>query len=129
MRTDILIYKTARDIQKKYSYCFKELGLPDLTFTQYIVLRELWDSEEGILSEKELGKLLSLDSGTLTPVLKGLEKNGLVARSRSKNDERVVNVSLTDQGRAMRFSTPFATEGEDRETERILSALLEAKRK
>ena len=113
MRTDILIYKTARDIQKKYNAYFREAGLPGMTFTQYIVLRELWNAPEGTLSEKEIGQALILDSGTLTPVLKSLEKSGLISRSRSKTDERVVNAALSEKGREISFRLPFRTEEEN----------------
>ena len=101
MYTDLLLYQAAHRIQKNYHAYFRTIGLPDLTFTQYITLRELW-ATTGTLSEKELCKQLGLDSGTLTPVLKKLEKDGLVTRTRSKSDERVVEITLTDEGRALR---------------------------
>ena len=98
MYSDLLIYQTGRKIQKNYQSYFRTIGLPSLTFTQYIVLRELWNSPTNSLSEKELCKLLGLDSGTLTPVLKKLDADGLVRRSRSETDERVVIISLTENG-------------------------------
>ena len=102
MYSDLLIYQTGRKIQKNYQSYFRTLGLPSLTFTQYIVLRELWNSPTNSLSEKELCKLLGLDSGTLTPVLKKLDADGLVRRSRSETDERVVIISLTENGSELR---------------------------
>jgi len=102
MYSDLLIYQTARKIQKNYRSYFRTIGLPSLTFTQYIVLRELWNSSTNSLSEKELCKLLGLDSGTLTPVLKKLDADGLVSRSRSDTDERVVISSLTENGSELR---------------------------
>ena len=102
MYSDLLIYQTARKIQKNYRSYFRTIGLPSLTFTQYIVLRELWNSPTNSLSEKELCKLLGLDSGTLTPVLKKLDADGLVSRSRSETDERVVIISLTENGSELR---------------------------
>ena len=102
MYSDLLIYQTARKIQKNYQSYFRTIGLPSLTFTQYIVLRELWNSPTNSLSEKELCKLLGLDSGTLTPVLKKLDADGLVRRSRSETDERVVIISLTENGSELR---------------------------
>ena len=101
MYTDLLLYQAARLVQKNYHAYFRTIGLPDLTFTQYITLRELWTTT-GTLSEKELCKRLGLDSGTLTPVLKKLDTTGLVSRSRSQKDERIVEISLTDSGRALR---------------------------
>ena len=102
MYSDLLLYQAARHIQKNYQSYFRTIGLPSLTFTQYIFLRELWNAPTGSLSEKELCKLLSLDSGTLTPVLKKLSNDGLITRSRSKSDERIVEISLTEEGRAVR---------------------------
>jgi len=101
MYTDLLLYQAARLVQKSYQSYFRTIGLPSLTFTQYITLRELWTTT-GTLSEKELCKRLGLDSGTLTPVLKKLDTTGLVSRSRSQKDERIVEISLTDSGRALR---------------------------
>ena len=101
MYTDLLLYQAARRIQTNYHAYFRTIGLPSLTFTQYITLRELW-ATTGTLSEKELCKRLGLDSGTLTPVLKKLDTTGLVSRSRSQKDERIVEISLTDEGRALR---------------------------
>ena len=101
MYSDLLLYQAARRIQTNYHAYFRTIGLPSLTFTQYITLRELW-ATTGTLSEKELCKRLGLDSGTLTPVLKKLDTTGLVSRSRSQKDERIVEISLTDSGRALR---------------------------
>jgi len=71
-----------------------------LTYTQYITMLVLW--EQGMVSAGELGHRLLLDSGTLTPVLKYLESRGLVKRYRSAEDERVLNVELTEEGQALR---------------------------
>jgi len=102
MYSDLLLYQAARRIQTNYHAYFRTIGLSDLTFTQYITLRELWNTPTNCLSEKELCKLLGLDSGTLTPVLKKLEATGLVTRVRRKDDERVVEITLTEEGRAVR---------------------------
>ena len=74
-----------------------ELGL---TYTQYIVMLVIW--EMGTVSVRDLGRQLFLDSGTLTPVLKTLEKNGLITRCRSTLDERVLLVSATSAGSALK---------------------------
>ncbi len=75
----------------------EELGL---TYTQYIVMMAFW--EYSGMTEKELGSIVRLDSGTLTPLLKRLEKLGLVTRSRQEQDERNLFVSLTEAGEALK---------------------------
>ena len=91
------LYACSREIVRQYTPYLEPLGL---TYTQYITLMALW--EHGILSVKDMGKLLHLDSGTLTPVLKKLEEKGLVNRRRSREDERSLIVSLTEKGEALR---------------------------
>jgi DNA-binding MarR family transcriptional regulator len=91
------LYACAREVIKKYTPLLKDL---DLTYTQYIAMLVLW--EKSSISVKELGKLLYLDSGTLTPVLKSLEAKGLVRRSRSTEDERVLIIQLTDSGESLK---------------------------
>ena len=87
------LYACAKEIIRIYRKPLEEIGL---TYTQYIVMMVLW--EFGDMSEKELGGKLYLDSGTLTPVLKKLEKSGFVKRQRAEKDERSLNISLTDNG-------------------------------
>ncbi|MFI7006722.1 MarR family winged helix-turn-helix transcriptional regulator [Streptomyces sp. NPDC050145] len=72
----------------------------DLTYPQYLVMLVLW--EDGEMPVKRLGERLRLDSGTLSPLLKRLEANGLVRRERSTEDERSVIVALTEEGGALR---------------------------
>lgn len=72
----------------------------NLTYTQYIVMLVLW--EEGNISIKELGEKLFLDSGTISPVVKKLIRQGLLEKYRFKEDERIVMVKLTDAGREMK---------------------------
>ena len=91
------LYAAARAVIRRYTPYLGEL---DLTYTQYIALMVLW--EEKRCSVKELGKKLYLDSGTLTPLLKSMEKKGLILRSRSAEDERSVIVELTETGWALR---------------------------
>lgn len=91
------LYAASREVIKLYRPYLDAL---DLTYTQYIAMMVFW--EEGKLSVKELGKKLYLDSGTLTPVLKSLEAKGYVVRSRSKADERVLEVEITKQGEALK---------------------------
>jgi DNA-binding MarR family transcriptional regulator len=71
-----------------------------LTYPQYLVMLVLW--EQDAILVKDIGARLFLDSGTLTPLLKRLESNGLVSRNRNPLDERQVRVALTAQGRALR---------------------------
>lgn len=76
----------------------------DLTYLQYLCMLVLWESDETAQprpSVKELGERLYLDSGTLTPLLKRLGGKGLVTRSRSDVDGRVVLIGLTDAGKAL----------------------------
>ncbi|MFG3244972.1 MarR family winged helix-turn-helix transcriptional regulator [Streptomyces sp. NPDC048187] len=80
-----------------YRVVLKDLGL---TYPQYLVMLVLW--EHGELPVKKLGEHLRLDSGTLSPLLKRLEANGLVRRERSVRDERSVEVRLTGEGVALR---------------------------
>ena len=91
------LYLCAKEVTRKYTPILEEL---DLTYTQYLVMLVLW--EKAPVSEKEMGVRLHLDSGTLTPVLKSLEAKGYIVRTRSKEDERVVCVLLTDEGAALK---------------------------
>lgn len=91
------LYAAARQVVSLYTPHLKELGL---TYTQYIVFLVLWE-KDGI-PVGELGKKLYLDNGTLTPLLKKLESAGYLSRSRDKADERVVIVTLTEEGRALK---------------------------
>lgn len=91
------LYAAARQVVSLYTPHLKELGL---TYTQYIVFLVLWE-KDGI-PVGELGRRLYLDNGTLTPLLKKLESAGYLTRSRDKIDERVVIVTLTDVGRALK---------------------------
>lgn len=87
------LYACARKIVNAYTPYLKPLGL---TYTQYIVFMVLWDKEK--VTVGELGKTLSLDAGTLTPLLKKLEKEGYITRERSKEDERVTELVITKKG-------------------------------
>lgn len=91
------LYAAARRVTSVYTPILKPLGL---TYTQYIVFLVLW--EEDHLPVSEIGERLLLDSGTLTPLLKKMEAQGYLTRTRSKEDERSVLVDLTDKGRALK---------------------------
>jgi MarR family transcriptional regulator, organic hydroperoxide resistance regulator len=81
---------------RAYAPALDPLGV---TYPQYIVLLALWE-RDGV-AVNELGERLSLDSGTLSPLLRRMERDGLVTRARSPHDERQVNVSLAARGKAL----------------------------
>ncbi|QKU19996.1 MarR family winged helix-turn-helix transcriptional regulator [Acinetobacter lwoffii] len=88
------IYAASNLIVKAYRPFLTPLGL---TYPQYLVMLVLWEKE--CVSVGDLGQILHLDSGTLTPLLKRMETSGLINRSRDPNDERRVFISLKDKGR------------------------------
>ncbi len=91
------LYACAKEVVRRYTPLLDALGL---TYTQYIAMMVLWESQQ--VTVKELGERLYLDSGTLTPLLKKMERQGLVSRARSAVDERSVIITLTEQGAALR---------------------------
>lgn len=91
------IYACAREVVKRYKPLLDEIHL---TYTQYIVMMVLWEYKR--VGVKDLGKHLFLDSGTLTPLLKRLETKGLVQRERSREDERAVNIIITEAGEKLK---------------------------
>ncbi|MFX3617137.1 MAG: MarR family winged helix-turn-helix transcriptional regulator [Sporolactobacillus sp.] len=91
------LYACSRAISRMYRPLLNKLGI---TYPQYLVLLVLWEQKEQ--NVKELGEALDLDSGTLTPLLKRMETSGLLRRHRSEQDERMVTISLTEQGKTLR---------------------------
>jgi len=91
------VYSTAHAFTRAYKPILDKVGL---TYPQYLVMLVLWEKAE--LPVKTIGEQLDLDSGTLSPLLKRLEQNGLIKRTRDSRDERQVIVSLTPKGQAMR---------------------------
>ena len=91
------IYACSREVVKKYKPFLNEIGL---TYTQYIVMLVLWEKKS--MNVKSLGECLYLDSGTLTPLLKKLEADGLVSRTRLAEDERNLIVTITDKGEKLK---------------------------
>ncbi|MBQ9146184.1 MAG: MarR family transcriptional regulator [Rikenellaceae bacterium] len=87
------LYVCAKEVIRRYAPLLEPYGL---TYTQYIAMMVLWEHRS--LTVKELGNYLFLDSGTLTPMLKKMERSGWLRRSRSNRDERVVVVSITEEG-------------------------------
>ena len=90
------LYAAARNVTALYTPYLKPLGL---TYTQYIVFLVLWEKDG--LTVGELGDALMLDNGTLSPLLKKMEQTGYIERQRSREDERVVVITLTEEGRAL----------------------------
>ena len=91
------LYACSKEIVRKYKPFLDEI---DLTYTQYITMMLMWEHRE--MSVKDLGEYLYLDSGTLTPVLKKLEQKGYVTRARDLQDERILNVTITEAGEALK---------------------------
>ena len=90
------LYACAKEVTRRYKPFLDPLGL---TYTQYITMMVLWEKKE--VRVKDLGEVLYLDSGTLTPLLKRLEQKGLITRSRYQDDERAPCVQITDLGEAL----------------------------
>ena len=91
------LYACAKEVVRQYR---KPLEPLNLTYTQYIVMMVLW--EFGSMTEGELGKKVRLNSGTLAPLLKRLEKQGFITRTRPENNENRLILSLTDEGDQLR---------------------------
>lgn len=120
-----LLYASSREMTKKYKPLLDKL---EVTYPQYLVLLLLW--EQDTLTVKKLGELLALDSGTLTPMLKRMEQNGLIVRERSTEDERSVMIKLTEKGLGLQEEACFipdrisAMSGEDKKVVEDLKASL-----
>ncbi|ROM93456.1 MarR family winged helix-turn-helix transcriptional regulator [Pseudomonas brassicacearum] len=96
------LYAASRAVIRGYKPMLDQLGL---TYPQYLVMLVLWEWQQSAPEQptvKALGERLSLDSGTLTPLLKRLEQLHLVQRQRSARDEREVHLSLSPAGVALR---------------------------
>ncbi|WP_404290696.1 MarR family winged helix-turn-helix transcriptional regulator [Glutamicibacter arilaitensis] len=91
------LYSASRATTRAYT---ELLATWQLTYTQYLVLVALWS--EGKKPVREIGEMLQLDSGTLSPLLRRLEQKELIERQRDEDDSRVVNVSLTPTGKSLR---------------------------
>ncbi|WP_219211033.1 MarR family winged helix-turn-helix transcriptional regulator [Variovorax boronicumulans] len=91
------VYSTSLAMTRLYKPMLEKL---QLTYPQYLVMLALWERDGEMVSE--LGERLSLDSGTLTPLLKRLEANGYLTRMRDAADERRVRITLTSAGRRLK---------------------------
>ena len=90
------LYAAARNVTSLYTPWLKPLGL---TYTQYITFLVLWEMDG--ISVSEIGSRLMLDNGTLSPMLKKMEQEGYIERNRSREDDRVVIITLTQKGREL----------------------------
>ncbi len=90
------LYAAARNVTNLYTPLLQPLGL---TYTQYLVFLVLWERDG--LTVGEIGEKLMLDNGTLSPLLKKLQQAGYIERQRCKEDERVVRITLTQEGKAL----------------------------
>ncbi len=90
------LYAASRAVTARYRPMLDALGL---TYPQYLVMMLLWEEDDQTVGQ--LGARLSLDSGTLSPLLKRLTAAGLVTRQRRTEDERSVSIALTEKGRAL----------------------------
>lgn len=90
------LYAASRNVTNLYSPWLRPLGL---TYTQYIVFLVLWEKDG--LTVSEIGEKLMLDNGTLSPLLKKMELAGYIERRRCREDDRVVEITLTEKGRAL----------------------------
>lgn len=88
------LYACSKELIRQYGPYLKELGL---TYTQYLVMMVLWEKQT--VTSRELAECLHLDYGTLTPVLKRLEHAGYLQRTRAAEDERLLTLILTEQGK------------------------------
>ena len=91
------LYSASLAMTKAYRPLLAELGL---TYPQYLVMLALW--QHGPQGVTELADRLCLDSGTLTPLTKRMEAQGLIQRQRSNVDERQVEISLTTAGKKLK---------------------------
>lgn len=103
------LYACAKEVIRQYRKPLEELNL---TYTQYVVMMVLW--EFGGMTEGELGQKVHLDSGTLAPLLKRMEKQGMITRKRLECNERKLFLSLTKEGEALKekaLAVPEAMQG------------------
>lgn len=91
------IYLCSKEIIRKYTPLLKKINL---TYTQYIVMMYFWERKKS--NVKDIEKTLLLDSSTLTPLLKKLEKKGYITRNRSIKDERNLEIAITTKGMNLR---------------------------
>ena len=100
------LYSASNSVMRAYN---KRLTKHHLTYTQYLVLLVLWETPGTTLSY--LSEKLKLGSGSLSPVLKRMQNNGLLLKVRSANDERTINLNLTQKGNELKETVSKIQEG------------------
>lgn len=100
------LYSATHALTRAYRNVLEDKGL---TYTQYLVLLVLWENDG--MSVSTIAQRLDLDSASLTPILKRLESNGLLSRIRNKNDERVVEITLTPKCKALQEEIAYVQKG------------------
>lgn len=114
------LHSTSLMMTKVYKPFLKELGL---TYPQYLAMLVLWESDG--LTVGEMSKRLLTDPGSLTPLLKRLESEGLIKRTRRPTDERVVELRLTTAGHNLREKARTVpsciVKASDRSIERLMA--------
>ena len=103
-RLCLALYTASRSMTARYRVALEEFGL---TYPQYLVMVLLW--EESSVPVGRIGERLSLESSTLSPLLKRLEAMGLISRTRDRSDERLVIIGLTRAGRRLQETAASVT--------------------
>lgn len=107
IKLDVLLCFSAYSLSHAFSRFYRPmLDKLGLTYPQFVVMMVLW--ENGKITMKALTDLVMLESNTLTPLLKKLEAAGLVKRTRNKDDERVLDVEITEAGLALKADGQLA---------------------
>lgn len=91
------LYACSKEVIRKYKPLLDKL---DLTYTQYITMMVLWEHND--INVKQLGEILYLDSGTLTPLLKKLEYKNYISIGHNKDDKRNLVISITKEGKKLK---------------------------
>ena len=91
------LYVASKYVVRSYTPILEEF---DLTYTQYIAMMAMWEHKS--LSMNELGKILYLDSGTLTPLVNKLIKKGYLQKQTDPNDKRMISITLTEKGSSLK---------------------------
>lgn len=94
------IYLCSKELIRKYNSLLDKYGL---TYTQFVIMMYLWDKKTS--NVKKISETMLLDSSTLTPLLKKLEKKGYIARNKSLMDERNLSIELTKEGKELEEKT------------------------
>ena len=100
------LYAATHSLTRAYRSALERSGI---TYTQYLVMLVLWEGDN--ISVGTIAQRLELDSGTLTPMLKRLETAGFIKRTRNSNDERIVEISLTDAGNLLQHEIAKVQQG------------------